>query len=118
MLYRVVREKGFKNIAIVAVRRKHLYNPNVYVTDGNAASSGTNFYTGSEVKEVIPKIYQDIADMERWSDVDHSKRRIMAECLIPNGVPPEDIECVYVCDHETQERVKPLLGYSKLDVIP
>ncbi len=118
MLYRVVREKGCDNIAIVAVRRKLMYMEDVYVTDGNAASSGTRFYVGTDVRQMIQKIYQEIAEKERWSDVDYSKRKIMAECLVPERVPPEDIESVYVCDHSTQEKVKSLLGDDHLDVIP
>jgi hypothetical protein len=105
MLYRVLSEKTFKEIAILGVRRDILKTKGIILTDGNAASNPTNFYTSGEKTEILKQISEDIY-REWWTDTDGSKRRIMAECLCPEKVSPDYIESVYVASPEIAKNLK------------
>jgi hypothetical protein len=105
MLYRVLSEKPFKEIAILGIRRDILNSKGVILTDGNAASNPTNFYTSEKKKELLKQISEDIY-REWWTDTDGSKRRIMAECLYPEKISPEYIESIYVASPEMAKSLK------------
>ncbi len=55
--------------------------------------------------KAIPQIRNAI-NKEWWSDIDGSKRKIMAECLVPDVVPPEFIQATYVSSYAAAEEVK------------
>lgn len=56
--------------------------------------------------------------MEWWKEEDGSKRVIMAECLVPDSVPPDHLAAIYVASHEVAEELKPSLHLPNLPVIP
>ena len=102
MLYRVVCEKGADKIAVIGVDKKILDLDGVFVTDGNAASSYTSILRPS--KKVLFKILEEV-DRIFWSEFDSSKRKIMAECLVPEFIPPQYIRSIYFSDWEVMYKV-------------
>ncbi len=93
MMYRVTREKDPQDIVVLAVKKHVMDGAGVWLTDGNAASYTSRFIKPTEA--ALKEIAQDL-DREFWHDIDGSKRKIMAECLVPDKVAPADIEAVYV----------------------
>lgn len=117
MMYRVVHEKGVKDLAVVSVAKKILQTPNIFITDGNAANAPTQFYFPSNGLKMLGQQWK-IVQNEWWNTLDGSKRKIMAECLVPNGVSPEFINSIYVADEETRARLSEMVGYRSISVIP
>lgn len=114
MLYRVTRQKPPEEVAILAIRRDVLNRQDIFLSDGNAASGNTKIQKVS--KGLIQTIGKQI-DTVWWAQVD-GKRRSMAECLVPDEVPPEYIQAIYVSSHKVAEKVRELIPSSKLPVIP
>jgi len=117
MLYRVIHEKSISDIAILGVRPDILKGSEVFISSGNAASLSSEIFPSSKIKEVYQQIRNDL-NKEWWTDVDGSKRRIMAECLVPNLVEQEYIEIIYVANHDIVNKVKELIPQSTLPVVP
>jgi O-acetyl-ADP-ribose deacetylase (regulator of RNase III) len=106
MLYRVVCEKGASNLAIVAIAKEVVLLKDVFITDGNAAHSLTKFFKPetrllSEIAYEASKVF--------WRE-DGSKRKNMAECLIPEKVAPQFIEAILVAKFSTKQKVDQSLG--------
>ena len=59
-----------------------------------------------------------IVQNEWWNTLDGSKRKIMAECLVPDSVAPELINSIYVPDEETRGSVSRKVGSRSISVIP
>lgn len=116
MLYRVINEKDKKDIAIVEVRRDILNQPNVFISTGNAASAPSDILP---VQNGVKAIYQmwEVINNEWWNDTDGSKRKIMAECLVPELVPPDLIQAIYVTSHSVADKLRNDLQ-SNILVIP
>ncbi len=117
MLYRVLRERSAKEIAIVAVSPSMMATPGVFVTDGNAASGETQFFTPSEGRRHIRALSRTLSS-DYWNATDGSKRKIMAEYLVPRGIPPESIHTIFVSNHTVAEAVRATIGTSTVPVIP
>lgn len=117
MLYRVVREKSAAQIAIVSVRADILNRPDIFIANGNAASYASDILPVNEGRKSIAQMH-DILTKEWWTDVDGSKRRIMAECLVPDAVEPTYIQEIYVAEHDIAELVKFDLKEFGIPVIP
>ncbi len=117
MMFRVVREKSKRDLAVIGVKPSVLQQQNVTVTDGNAASGPTRFFKATEGLKVIEDQWK-VIHSEWWNETNGSKRRIMAECLVPERIPPEFIHTVFVADHEAKKRVEGLLGASSVPVVP
>lgn len=114
MLYRVTREKRLEDIAVIAVRRDILNRKDIFVSNGNAASANT------QIQQVSRGGIETIAgqvDKVWWEDVD-GKRRIMAEALVPDEIPPDFIQAIYVSSHEAAEKIRRNLPASRIPVIP
>ncbi|MEX0713019.1 MAG: DarT ssDNA thymidine ADP-ribosyltransferase family protein [Pirellulales bacterium] len=117
MMYRVVHEKASADLAVVGVKPDALRLPNVLITDGNAANNPTRFFKVPEGLKVIEEQWQTI-QAAYWNDQDGSKRKIMAECLVPDRIAPDLIHTVYVADHEAKSRVEGLLRSAVPPVLP
>ncbi len=116
MLYRVICEKNVKEIAVIGVRPDVLNRDDIFITTGNAASYNTEILTAKEGKKLIPTI-RKIIDIEFWNAEDGSKRKIMAECLVPDAVPPGYVQTIYVSDHETLMKVKSIVSRSDIPFV-
>jgi hypothetical protein len=115
MLFRVKCEKDTYNIAIIGVEPSVLSLPGVYVTTGNAAHSQ------SEIKPPTRGVMSSIlrnTKREFWSEHDGSKRKIMAECLVPDEISASYIKAVYVVDHDSKRKVEKMGLSSSIPVIP
>ncbi len=123
MLYRLVMEGKLNEIAVLGVRRDVLTLDGVLVTTGNAARIETTILPKSEWKKYKDEIVRG-TDVEWWSEVNGSKRRIMAGVLVPRVIPPEMISNVYVPNNEVRQKVLSLLKAhlpempGRLSVIP
>ncbi len=116
MLYRVTMEKSVDSIAAIAVRKSIIEASGVFISDGNAASNNTKFYPGEQFNLVEPQI-QRMAKLKWWSWHDSTKRQIMAECLVPEKIPPHLINAIYVSNHEIAKKIDKSIS-SNTPVIP
>jgi O-acetyl-ADP-ribose deacetylase (regulator of RNase III) len=117
MLYRVLHEKDAMDIVVIGVRPRVLSNQNAFIALGNAASGATEILPSSEGRKRISEIW-DTINSDWWNAADGSKRKIMAECLVPGSIAPEDIHTIFVASHEAAERVKKLHPPSSVAVVP
>lgn len=105
MLYRVVCEKSPDEIVILGVQMSILNKPDIFISTGNAAHSLSDILVASEGRKVLSQIEKNTAK-EYWTDESGSKRKIMAECLVPGVIPPQLITGVYVASHEAVDKVR------------
>lgn len=117
MMYRIVHEKAKEDLVVVGVRKRVLQEQDVVITDGNAANDPTLFYSQSEGLAVLYK-QRRVIQSDWWNDGDGSKRKIMAECLVPDQVKPEHIDSLFVANDTTRDRVKLIVGNRQIHVIP
>lgn len=117
MMYRVIHETKKDSLAVVAVRPAVIETDGVVITDGNAANAPTQFFDAAQGMKVLSENWKTIQN-DWWSRDDGSKRRIMAECLVPGQIGPEYIAAVYVVNAEAKKRLDPDLRNTKVTVIP
>ncbi len=117
MLYRVIHERKEDDIAVVALRPELLERPDVYITTGNAAHSSSDILYPDEAKKHLSQIVKDSVELEWWNAEDGSKRKIMAECLVPDVIPPAMIQTIYVAKSKTRQKVNEMAGRTGIPVI-
>jgi hypothetical protein len=117
MLYRVVHEKSEKQIVILGIKNQVMNTPSAFITNGNAASDATEFFDYSNGLRAISEIW-GIINAEWWNSVDGSKRKIMAECLIAEIIPPDMIHSVYVANYGVADTVKAQNLPKQIAVVP
>ncbi len=119
MLYRVAffSGKNIDDIIIIGVKSGILSRSDILVTTGNAASPYSDILYPPEVKNSIKNIREQV-EKEWWTSEDGSKRELMAECLVPNKVSPDNIEEIYVANSKGLKKVKKLLEEYRIQVIP
>ena len=117
MLYRVVHEKSPKEIVVLGLYPRVLQIPDAYITNGNAANNATHFFNYKDGIKAVSEVW-DTINSEWWNSVDGSKRKIMAECLVPGIIPPDLIHSVYVATHSVADRVKAIMSPRELPIIP
>lgn len=115
MMYHVVNEKDPTDLAVVGIKTTILNENGIFITDGNAAHDSTLFYPPKKGMEILRKQWS-IIQKDWWNRDDGSKRKIMAECLIPNQVNPDYIQAVYVAKSSTREKVQCILGESNIPI--
>jgi len=116
MLYRVVCEQSAENIAVLAIDFEIIKLPGVFVSIGNAASMASDILPAKEYWMVIKQL-KDVLNCEWWKDEDGSKRKIMAECLVPEKIPPNYIKEIYVADDKTAQKIKQRIP-NEIPMIP
>ncbi len=117
MMYRVVHEKGRKELAVISVKSDIMGGAGVLIADGNAANNPTQFFPTTEGLKVIQDQWP-VIQSDYWKSDDGSKRKIMAECLVPEMITPDHIITIYVADHETKQKAERLLGPSRVPLVP
>ena len=115
MMYRMIHQKDLKDIAVVGIDKKVLDEQDIVIADGNTAHQTTQFYCVSEGLKILKRQWSIIQN-DWWNNADGSKRRMMAECLIPNYVKPVYIHSVYVADDTIRNDVQEIVGNSKITV--
>ena len=117
LLYRVVNECHPKEIAVLGIHPGVLQMSGSYITDGNAAQSGTSFFLPEKGIKAISEIWPTI-NSDWWNSMNGSKRKIMAECLVPRSIPPDLIHSIYVSNHEVAEPLRKLVAPRSVSIIP
>ena len=119
MLYRLIRDKeiGRQNLAVLGVEHKVLQKQGVFITDGIAASSKTQFYSQPEGLEIL-QTQQEIIQSDSWISWNHCEEcrkleyKLMAECLVPYQVEPGDIQSFIVADRGVATSLRARLSPS------
>ncbi len=117
MLFRVTHERGQDEIVVLGVSSAVIERQDVFLTDGNAASQASKFFSPPDGRRALAENWT-VIQREWWNKNDGSKRRIMAECLVPGSIPPDLIHSIYVANHTVAEKVKTLIAPHKQAVIP
>lgn len=117
MLYRVISEKSKKDIAIIGVSPEILSRSDIFLSTGNAASGPSEIMPVSAGLPAIAQIWK-VIQSEWWNPDDGSKRKIMAECLVPDFIPPEFIHTIYTPNHQTADTLRATLPSAKVAVVP
>jgi O-acetyl-ADP-ribose deacetylase (regulator of RNase III) len=117
MLYKVIKENPLEDIAVVGVKPTILQKPGIFITTGNAARTLSSILPRDEGIKRLPEIKRRV-DIEWWTKEIGSKREIMAECLVPDMVPPEYIEALYVANSEAKKKVRAKVGSAGVHIIP
>jgi O-acetyl-ADP-ribose deacetylase (regulator of RNase III) len=110
MLYRVVFFSNVNrdDIIVIGIKPSILKRKDIFITTGNAVSSGTQILSITEGEKIIKNIREEV-DKEWWAYEDGSKRKLMAECLVPDKVPPEYIQEIYAPNWQAATKVKEIL---------
>ncbi len=116
MLFRVVHEKSPNEIVVLGLNRRVLEIPGSFITNGNAANNATDFFSYKDGVQAVSKIWDTISN-EWWNSVDGSKRKIMAECLVPGAISPDLVHSVYVASHKVADLVRSIIP-RQIPVIP
>lgn len=117
MMYRVASNNDVSDLAIIAINREVMNSPGIFITDGNAANKDTNFYHLNDGLKVLSEIWEIITS-EYWNPMDGSKRKIMAECLVPSHIPSEHIHTIYVANQKTADELRTVINSSRVSVVP
>jgi len=118
MLYRVIHERSKHDIAILGVDPGVIDTPGAFITTGNAASTFTKIYGSDDGIDAILGMW-DIITSDWWKEEDGSKRKIMAECLVPDSISPDRIHSIFVSGHTAARKVNIILPSSaKVEVVP
>jgi len=118
MLYRLICEKLVDEIVILALQKSEILNrDDIFISNGNAASSNSDILPATEGKETIYKMRKVLAK-EWWTEESGGKRKIMAECLVQESISSDYIQTIYVANHAIVKKVKKILLTSNIPVIP
>ena len=112
MLYNVIKSKGKQNLAVLRISNTVLQKRGVFITDGIASNKLTQIYSRSEGLEVL-QTQQRMLLSDLWTSWNHSakiRRQLMAECLVPNQVDPEDIQRFIIADHNVKNSLRTYLS--------
>ncbi|MCW6035354.1 DarT ssDNA thymidine ADP-ribosyltransferase family protein [Spirulina subsalsa FACHB-351] len=115
MMYRVIHETNKRDIAVIAVKPTVLQASRVLITDGNAANGPTQFFSINEGLTVLQQQWKIIQN-DWWNELDGSKRKIMAECLIPEEISPDFVHSIFVTDHKAKKQVEEIIGSRPIGV--
>ena len=116
MMYRAIFETGKDKLAILEVADTVLNEQGIIIADGNAIDKLTQFYPGIQG---LKKLQQQgkVIQSEWWKKSDGSKRKIMAECLVPDYVKPEHIRSVVIADDTQRNWVQGTFNNLKFPII-
>ncbi|MEH2053763.1 DarT ssDNA thymidine ADP-ribosyltransferase family protein [Nostoc sp.] len=114
MLYRVINENKDNGIVVLSIQPSILNRKDAFITTGNAASQLSQILPASswKEKEIIAEIIKGI-DIEWWKEEDGTKRKIMAECLVPKTVAPDCIQAIYVPTENTAKKLEEVIQNSE-----
>lgn len=117
MLYRVIAEQGVEQVAVLEVSPEVMRLPGALFTTGNAARRESQILPMTKWNEHATEI-RHLTEREWWSEIDGSKRGIMAEVLVPRFVPPQYIKAIHVANNAIRERVLQALQGKESKEVP
>jgi hypothetical protein len=97
-------EKNKKFIAIIAVSPQILDYPKTLIATGNAASPLSEILPAKEGLETVNQMWK-VINSDWWKKEDGSLRKMMAECLVPDFIPPQLIHSIYVANHSVADAI-------------
>jgi O-acetyl-ADP-ribose deacetylase (regulator of RNase III) len=109
MLYKVLSETDKNNVVILGIKPHILDRQDTFISLGNAASSLSLLLDAKHGLQVINSEYWQILNNDWWKTEDGTKRKIMAEFLFPESIPPVEIHSVYVSNVAVADRVRTAL---------
>jgi O-acetyl-ADP-ribose deacetylase (regulator of RNase III) len=113
MLYKVISEIEKRDVVIIGVSPQILDTEGALISLGNAASTLSPILDVESGIETISDEYWSIINSDWWKTEDGTKRKIMAECLIPTQIPPTQLHSIYVINQAVAEKIRPILkNYS------
>lgn len=121
MMYGVLHSKkrGAKTKdkpVIISISKEVLGEPGVFVTDGDATDDATVFYAVSKGKKIPNRLWKTVQN-DWWNDADGSKRKLLAECLVPGFVKPAFISSILTADPEALNLVKQTVGDCPIPIV-
>ena len=117
MMYSIVNTRDKENLVVISISNRVLHEYDVLVTDGNAANAPTQFYSRSEGLKILKHQWNTIRN-DWWNEDVGSKRKIMAECLVPGSVNSKHINSLFVVSAAIGSRVKQIVGERQISVVP
>lgn len=112
MMYRLVHDLNRPEIAVVLVNPAVLNRPGAMVSTGNAASAASQILPLPEGLPAIVTMW-NVVESEWWKEEDGTKRMIMAECLIPDDIPPADLQTIYISSPERMKDVEAAIADAR-----
>jgi O-acetyl-ADP-ribose deacetylase (regulator of RNase III) len=106
MLYKVISETDKKNVVIVGINPQIVSVKGAFISLGNAASPLSPILDAEKGLQIINGEYWQIINSDWWKTEDGTKRKIMAECLIPDRIPPTEIHSVYVTNSAVADTIR------------
>jgi O-acetyl-ADP-ribose deacetylase (regulator of RNase III) len=116
MLYKVTNEADKKDIVILGISPQIVNTPGAFISLGNAASPLSSILNIEDGLNAVNDEYWSIINSDWWKTEDGTKRKIMAECLVPNQIPPAQIHSIYVASQEVGDKIRPVLKSFSLQV--
>ena len=108
------RLREIEELCVIRVSPKVLDLDGVWYSTRNAASDEAEFHQC--VGDFDHLDYHSIF-VKAWNDGD-SMQRMQAEILVPGGVPPEFLECVYVKSENSRAKVRAAAGDLDVRLYP
>lgn len=102
MLFR--RKISQNEIVILAIDKMQIYNDNTLFTDGNAASSPTNFY--NNVQDLNKLNWDCIFANKYWNDFTDGKREKCSEILIYPDVSVQSIKKIFCNNYSIKQTIE------------
>lgn len=116
MLYVVTKNFQAKNIVVLQINSDVINSDDVGITDGNAASNDTHYFTNT--KQGLAALTQEQFNKEYWNDSDDAKRKIMAELLVHDRISPDKIIGIFVANEEIAKTIRQNITIGALNIIP
>ena len=118
MLFKIVHDNKIReeNLVVIGVSKKVLIEHGVLITDGNAANYPTQFYSCAKGLEML-KHQWSIIQRESWNEGIGTKRKMMAECLVPVQVKPDLLCSLHVANAVARYQVMRIVGKRRIPVI-
>ena len=118
MLYNVILNYGIRHLVVFIIANTVFQEQGIFITNGIAADSQTKFYTLSSGLEML-RAQQDIIHSQSWRSWryppdEELRRKLMAECLVPNQVDPKHIQQFIVADHVVANSLKGYLSSANI----
>lgn len=110
MLYKVLNEKSTREIVILGVKPQVLDTKGAFIALGNAAHSQTEIVDVATGRKAITGEFWPIIHSDWWKPEDGTKRKIMAECLIPHVIAPTAIHSIFVAHPSVADTVRSIIA--------
>jgi len=117
MLFSLLRRFNPDEIIVVGVSPSILDEPGAFVTNGNAATSGTEFFPSKLRRKALAQCAETLRATS-WSPEEKCRR--MAECLYPDQIPTDLIKRLYVRSRDAKLKVIQALdglGFSDDNIV-